>query len=83
MAAMLVRNIDDDVKERLRARAKRNGRSLEAEARSLLEDAATKEDAPSKGLGTQLVELFREFDLIEVELEPLPRSHRKPIDFGK
>ena len=40
MAQLLVRKLDDDAKERLEARAGRNGRSLEAEARAILEEAA-------------------------------------------
>jgi plasmid stability protein len=36
MAQVLVRNLDDDVVRRLKARAAANGRSLEAEARALL-----------------------------------------------
>ena len=40
MAQLIVRKLDDDAKERLKARAKRNGRSLEAEARAILEEAA-------------------------------------------
>src|SRR5262245_16151754 len=41
MAQLIVRKLDDDVKERLRMRAKRHGRTLEAEARVILERAAT------------------------------------------
>jgi plasmid stability protein len=37
MAQVLVRDLDDAVVERLKARAKRNGRSLEAELRLLME----------------------------------------------
>lgn len=36
MATLLIRNLDEAVKERLRARARANGRSLEAEARAVL-----------------------------------------------
>ena len=81
MASMLIRNLDDDVKGRLKLRAKRHGRSLEAEVRSLLQDAAKKEDAPVKGLGTQLVELFEEFGITELQL-PL-RQISEPIDLDK
>ena len=38
MAQLVVRNLPDDVKERLKARAKRHGRSLEAEVREILSD---------------------------------------------
>lgn len=39
MAAITIRNLDDGAKERLRIRAAQNGRSMEAEARELLENA--------------------------------------------
>jgi plasmid stability protein len=39
MAAITIRNLDDGAKERLRVRAAQNGRSMEAEARELLENA--------------------------------------------
>lgn len=41
MAQVLVRGLDTTVVERLRSRAQRNGRSLEAELRGILESAAT------------------------------------------
>lgn len=36
MATLTIRNLPDDVRDRLRVRAARNGRSMEAEARALL-----------------------------------------------
>ena len=48
MAQLLVRDLDDQVMTRLKERARRNQRSLQAEARAILEAAApryTKEEA--------------------------------------
>ena len=42
MASLLVRNLDPSVKDRLRVRAARHGRSMEAEARAILEAAVAK-----------------------------------------
>lgn len=39
MAAITIRNLDPVTKEKLRVRAAVNGRSMEAEARALIEDA--------------------------------------------
>ena len=39
MAQLIVRKLDDSVKEQLEARAARNGRSAEAEARAIIEEA--------------------------------------------
>ena len=44
MAALSIRDLDDEVRDRLRARAARNGRSMEAEVRAILA-AAVRESA--------------------------------------
>jgi antitoxin FitA len=58
MAQILVRNLDDRLKARLERRAKRNGRSMEAEAREILRDALHEGKAPKRGLGSEIVALF-------------------------
>jgi antitoxin FitA len=47
MAQILVRKLPDELVEQLKARAQRNGRSLEAEVRDLLQRAASKEKEES------------------------------------
>lgn len=44
MAAVSIRNLDDDVKERLRLRAASHGRSMEAEIRAILVEAVAEPD---------------------------------------
>src|SRR5262245_54238808 len=44
MASITIRQLDDDLKRRLRLRAARNGRSMEDEARTILRDAASLAD---------------------------------------
>ena len=68
MAQMLVRGLDDEVRDRLRERAKAHGRSVEAEVREILRTAVMSEAAnDERGLGTRIAELFSEhgFDLDE------------------
>ena len=64
-----VRNIEDDVKERLQRRAKKHGCSLEELVRDILRDAA-KDTRPSGGLGSEIAALFRgrglNFDIPEL-----------------
>lgn len=48
MAALTIRNLDDDVKAKLRARAAKHGRSMEAEAREIL-TAAVGVSQPQQG----------------------------------
>jgi plasmid stability protein len=50
MAALTVRNLPDDVHDQLRVRAAKNGRSMEAEVRAILEAAARAEQTKKKSL---------------------------------
>ena len=58
MAQILVRNVDEGTKERLRRRARSNRRSMEAEVREILHDALREKRAPKRGLGSEMVALF-------------------------
>jgi antitoxin FitA len=58
MAQILVRNLEAALKARLERRAKRNGRSMEAEAREILRNALLQKEAPEVGFGTASVALF-------------------------
>src|SRR4029077_6443152 len=44
MASITIRQLDDKLKQRLRLRAARHGRSMEDEARTILREAAALED---------------------------------------
>ena len=70
MASITIRNLDNDVKTRLRKRAAGHGRSMEEEARQILADAVEREEPPAKGLGTALYELFKPFGGVELEIPP-------------
>ena len=63
MAQLIVRNLDDEVKEKLKAQAVRNGRSLEGEVRDILEMAMAELPAAKPkdkmGLGWEMHALFR------------------------
>ena len=54
MASLIVRDLDPAIKERFRARARRNGRSMEAEARVLIEQSVAAENP-----GLALLEAFQ------------------------
>ena len=58
MAQILVRNVEDSLKDRLQRRAKLHRRSMEAEAREILRNALHEEEAPQRGLGSEMVALF-------------------------
>jgi hypothetical protein len=72
MTQLTVRKLDVDAKRRLETRAARNGRSLEAEARAILEEAAAEEAATTlrndeKGFGDLMYERFKDSGLTEEE----------------
>ena len=78
MASITIRNLDDEVKTRLRKRAAGHGRSLEEEARLILADAVEREAVPAKGLGTALRELFKPFGGVELEIPPREPMREPP-----
>ena len=69
MAAVSVRDLDDDVKERLRIRAAANGRSMEAEIRAILITAVNEPETP-EGLLSALADRFGALGGVELDLPP-------------
>ncbi len=57
MAAVSIRDLDDDVRERLRVRAAHHGRSMEAEIRAILTEAVS-EPSDATGLAQALLTRF-------------------------
>ena len=70
MASITIRNLDDEVKTRLRVRAANSGRSMEEEVRLILRQAVEPESVPAMGLGTAIHELFKPCGGFELELPP-------------
>ena len=82
MATMTIRNIDDQLKARLRVQAARHGRSMEDEARDILRVALAVE--PERRV--PLVESIRARiePLGDIELNLPPREAiRDPVDFSE
>jgi plasmid stability protein len=63
MAQLVVRNIENGVKDRLQRRARRHGHSMEEEVRDILRSAVKEAELPSGGLGTEISSLFAESGL--------------------
>ncbi len=78
MASITVRNLDDELKRRLRIRAAENGRSMEQEAREILKAALEEEAAPDRNLATAIHELFRPFGGVELEIPPRQPMREPP-----
>lgn len=83
MGQLVVRNLEDSVKSKLQRRAKRNGRSMEAEARDILRAVVNQEGmAPKGGLGTEISKIFAKHGL-DRPIEELRGYIVEPPDFGE
>nr|WP_315594633.1 plasmid stabilization protein [uncultured Cupriavidus sp.] len=80
MATLTIRNIDDDLKARLRVEAAQHGRSMEEEVRDILRRTLSKRQGPD-GLGSRLRQRFASLNDsgldLPVRAEP-PRSPELP-----
>ena len=74
MASITIRNLSMESKERLRRRAARSGRSLEALARSILDQAAAEEPATSARFPHDLVAVVEPGE----DIEPHIRTFDQP-----
>ena len=63
MAQLIVRNLEDDIRDRLRDLARSHGRSMEEEVRDILRGAVAGRGAPCSGLGTRLAQRFASLGL--------------------
>jgi plasmid stability protein len=82
MASLIIPDLDEDLRARLEARAADRGRSVEEEAREILEDVL---QATSPGSGRVLYESIRKIvePLGGIELTIPPRKPtRPPPDFN-
>lgn len=78
MASITIRNLEDDLKRRLRIRAAEHGRSMEEEAREILRQAIEKRAAP-EDLGEAIHRRFAALGGVDLDLlprEPMPEPLR-------
>ena len=69
LTAVRIGNLDDQVLQRLRARAAQHGRTLAAEIRAILTDAVS-EPGEAEGLFQAIVRRFGELGGVDLELPP-------------
>ena len=81
MASITIRNLDDDIKTRLRVRAAEHHRSMEEEVRIILRDAVTGRRTGPRNLTTFTRECFASLGGVELEVPPRGPM-RAPPDFS-
>jgi plasmid stability protein len=80
MATLTIRNLDDELKSRLRIRAARHDHSMEEEARSILRTALSQPEnlEESKGIGTRIRNRLKELGGVELDLPQRTENPRVP-----
>ena len=81
MASITIRNLDDEVKTRLRVRAAEHHRSMEEEVRVILRDVVNGGRTSPRDLARFTRECFAPFGGLELELPPRGPM-REPPDFS-
>jgi antitoxin FitA len=82
MAQVIVRNLQDAVKRKLKQRAARHGHSMEEEIRDILRNAVKDEGRPERGLGSAIAARFKGIGL-EEDLPELRGFPVKPAVFDE
>ena len=79
MASIVIRNLDEATKRRLKIRAATNGRSMEQEAREILKNALAQKSMKRANVAERVREIFA--PLGGVDLERLPREAIRDPDW--
>ena len=77
MAVMTIRNLDDEVREKLRIRAAQHGRSMEAEVRAIL--TAAVESPVERTLVDALLDMREALGGLELDIPPRTEQARDPF----
>lgn len=80
MGSITVRKLDDDLKQRLRQRAARHGRSMEDEVREVLRITLATDAGEPENLAERIQARFALLGGVELEL-PEREPARKPPEF--
>jgi plasmid stability protein len=83
MAQLIVRNIEDDVKNRLAERARRHGHSMEQEVRTILREAVDADQSKFDeiDMGSRLSAFFARHGFEDIEINELKDEQARPAAF--
>lgn len=83
MTQLVLTDLEDNLRDRLRELARSHGRSMEEEAREILRQAVTANASPAQGLGTRIATRFEGIEpLNEEKIQELRGSLVTPPDLG-
>jgi antitoxin FitA len=77
MTQITIRNLDDAVRLKLRARAATKGRSLEAELRDIITRAASEIEPPAH-VGRSIRQRFQHTGGVELDIPPRSKARSVP-----
>lgn len=77
MAVVTIRNLDDEVRDKLRVRAAKHGRSMEAEVRAIL--TAAVESPVERTLVDALLDMREALGGLELDIPPRTERARDPF----
>ncbi|MEM6676082.1 MAG: Arc family DNA-binding protein [Planctomycetota bacterium] len=81
MAQLIVRNLEDEVRDKLKQLAAAHGRSMEEEVRAILRSVVLQVDLrPDDGLGTRIAKRFREHGVEPGEIVEHKGQAPRPAD---
>ncbi len=80
MAQFVVRNIEDDIRDKLRSLAEKHGHSMEEEVRTILRRAVIPREAPRPRLGSRIAGRFADHGL-EQDIAELRGQSPQPTSF--
>jgi plasmid stability protein len=87
MATLTIRNIDPEVKKRVRVRAAENGRSMEAELRQIINEAVGNAPDATQETGRDLAEAIRQrfarYGGVELEIPPRDPAGQPRVKFDE
>ena len=78
MASITIRRLPENTKRRLRIRAARNGRSMEQEARELLEAGLARKEPEPENLGEAIRRIFAPLGGVDLKIPPRRSMVRDP-----
>lgn len=78
VASITIRNLDEDIKRRLRIRAAENGNSMEQEARNILRIGLNADTPLPKNLAAAIRARFELLGGVELEIPPREAMREPP-----